>query len=340
MRDVMSHATSTQWNLASRPTGEPTPSNVEKVVVTLGDLAEGEVRVQNEFLSVDPYMRGRMNEGRSYVPPFRLGEAMTGAAVGHVIESRSDALSVGDTVQHQFGWRDVAQGEASDFRPAPRIPGLPLSIHLSVLGVTGITAWVGLTQIANIRPGDVVFVSGAAGGVGTMVGQIARLKGASRVIGSAGSAEKVTLLTGKYGFDTAFNYKDGDVISQLEGAAPGGVDVYFDNVGGEHLEAALNSMNDGGRIAVCGSISAYNSVGEEKGIRFTSNIVTRGLTLKGFTMTNYGHFATEFAADMQQWLTDGKIEFDETVVEGIGHAFDAFTGMMRGNNIGKMIVKV
>ncbi|QWT23714.1 NADP-dependent oxidoreductase [Subtercola sp. PAMC28395] len=335
-----SHATSTQWNLVSRPTGEPTASNVEKVTIELPELADGDVRVENEFLSVDPYMRGRMNEGRSYVPPFPLGEAMTGAAVGHVVESRSDALAVGDTVQHQFGWRDVAQGPASAFRPAPRIPGVPLSLYLSVLGITGITAWVGLTQIAHIREGDVVFVSGAAGGVGTMVGQIARLKGASRVIGSAGSSEKVALLTEKYGFDAAFNYKDGDVLGQLEKAAPDGVDVYFDNVGGEHLEAALNSMSDGGRIAVCGAISAYNSSGEERGVRFLGNIVTRGLTITGFTMTNYGHFAPEFAADMTKWLTEGRIVFDETVVEGIDNAFDAFTGMMRGDNIGKMIVKI
>jgi NADPH-dependent curcumin reductase CurA len=333
-------ATSIQWNLVSRPVGEPTSENVERVEVELPALAEGEVRVANEFLSVDPYMRGRMNEGKSYIPQWELGAPMDGAAIGRVVESRSAELPVGTAVQHGFGWRDVAQAPAAAFRAVAELPGLPLSLHLSVLGTTGITAWVGLTQIAQLQEGDVVFVSGAAGGVGTMVGQIARLKGASRVIGSAGSAEKVQLLTSKYGFDAAFNYKDGDVLGQLEKAAPDGIDVYFDNVGGDHLEAALNSFKDGGRGALCGSVGSYNSTAEPKGVRFLWNMVSRGLMLKGFTMTNYGHFAPQFAADMQAWVADGKIVFDETIVEGIDNTFDAFTGMMRGDNVGKMVVKV
>ena len=336
----MSTVTSIQFNLVARPHGEPTTDDVARVEATLPELADGEVRVENEFLSVDPYMRGRMNDVRSYIPPFALGEALTGAAVGHVVESRSPDFAVGDTVQHQLGWRDVAQGPSAAFRAAPRLPGLPLSVHLGALGISGITAWVGLTVIAKLREGDTVFVSGAAGGVGSMVGQIARLKGASRVVGSAGSAEKVDLLTGKYGFDAAFNYKDGDVRGQLHAAASDGIDVYFDNVGGEHLEAALDAFNDGGRAALCGAIADYNATDGGSGIRFTSNIVTRGLTLQGFTMTNYGQYAPQFAADMQRWLADGSIVFDETVVTGIENTFDAFTGMMRGDNVGKMIVAI
>ncbi|MEA9986027.1 MULTISPECIES: NADP-dependent oxidoreductase [Subtercola] len=330
--------TSTQWHLVSRPSGEPTGENVVRVAVDLPELGEGEVRVANEFLSVDPYMRGRMNAGRSYVPPFELGEPMTGAAVGRVTASRSERFAVGDTVQHQLGWRDVAQGPEREFRAAPPVPGHPLSVYLGALGLTGITAWVGLTQIAKVREGDVVFVSGAAGGVGTMVGQIARLKGASRVIGSAGTAAKLELLQGKYGFDAVFNYRDGDVAGQLKNAAPGGIDVYFDNVGGDHLEAALRVFNDGGRAALCGSVGGYNSVGDDPGVRHLTNIITRGLTLQGFTMPSYYHLAPAFAAEMQPWLAAGEIVYDETVVHGIDRAFEAFLGMMHGENVGKMIV--
>jgi NADPH-dependent curcumin reductase CurA len=336
----MASVTSIQWNLVSRPVGEPKDTDVERVEVDLPELADGEVRVANEYLSVDPYMRGRMNEGRSYIPPFALGEVMDGAAIGRVVESRSPELAVGTAVQHGLGWRDVAQGPAAGFRPVADLPGLPLSLYLSVLGTTGITAWVGLTQIAQIKEGDIVFVSGAAGGVGTMVGQIARLKGASQVIGSAGTPEKIALLTGKYGFDKAFNYTDGDVLGQLESAAPEGIDLYFDNVGGDHLEAALHSFRDGGRAALCGSIGSYNSTDEGPAVKYLWNMVSRGLMLKGFTMTNYGHFAPQFAADMQAWLAEDRIVFDETIVEGIDHAFDAFTGMMRGDNVGKMVVKI
>jgi NADPH-dependent curcumin reductase CurA len=331
--------TSIQWQLVSRPTGEPTTDNVARVEIDLPELAAGEVRVRNTFFSVDPYMRGRMNEGRSYVAPFALNETMQGAAIGEVIESQDAALPVGTIVQHQLGWRDLAQGPAAQFQPLPDIPGVSPSLFLSVLGITGITAWVGLTQIAHIKEGNTVFVSGAAGGVGTMVGQIARLLGASRVVGSAGTAEKVDLLTSKYGYDAAFNYRDGDIAGQLKKAAPDGIDVYFDNVGGEHLTAALGAFNDGGRAAICGAISLYNSA-DDTGVRNMSNIITRGLTLKGFTMGNYFQFAPEFGAAMRGWLGDGKIAYDETFSDGIDSAFDAFTGMMNGANTGKALVRL
>ena len=335
----MSTTTSIQWQLVSRPTGEPTHDNVARIEITLPELGVGEVRVRNTFFSVDPYMRGRMNEGRSYIAPFNLDETMQGAAIGEIIESQDAALPVGSLVQHQLGWRDVAQGSAAQFQPLPNIPGVSPSLFLSVLGITGITAWVGLTQIAHVTEGDTVFVSGAAGGVGTMVGQIARLLGASRVVGSAGTAEKVDVLTSKYGYDAAFNYRDGDLRGQLAKAAPDGIDVYFDNVGGEHLTAALGAFNDGGRAAICGAISLYNA-DSDIGVRNMSNIVTRGLTLKGFTMGSYFQFAPEFGEAMRGWLEDGKIVFDETISVGIDSAFDAFTGMMNGANIGKAIVRL
>jgi hypothetical protein len=248
-------------------------------------------------------------------------------------------MPIGTLVQHQLGWRDVSQAPGAEFRALPAIPGISPSLFLSVLGITGITAWVGLTQIANIKEGDTVFVSGAAGGVGTMVGQIARLLGASRVVGSAGTAEKVALLTSKYGYDAAFNYRDGDIAGQLNTAAPDGIDVYFDNVGGEHLSAALGAFNDGGRAAICGAISLYNAKGDT-GIQNSSNIVTRGLTVKGFTMGSYFHLAPQFAEAMQGWLAEGKIAYDETITDGIDNAFEAFTGMMNGANVGKAIVRL
>lgn len=331
---------STHIQLASRPTGWPDHENFRTSILELPALAEGEVRVSNEFMSVDPYMRGRMNDVKSYVPPFQVGEVMNGGAIGRVIESRDDSLAVGTPVLHNQGWRDIAQGPAAEFRAVDELPGLPLSVYLSALGMTGLTAWVGLLEVAGMKKGDTVFVSGAAGAVGTMVGQIARLKGAGRVIGSAGSAEKIDLLTSKYGFDAAFNYKDGDIAGQLAAAAPEGIDVYFDNVGGEHLEAALGALNDGGRVALCGAISQYNATTPAAGPRNMMNLVSRGLMLKGFTVGNYAQHLGEFAEQAGAWLTAGDLVFDETVVQGLENAVDAFLDLMRGANTGKMVVKL
>lgn len=336
----MTTVVSTQIQLASRPTGWPTAENFATVKVTYGDLAPGEVRVATEFMSVDPYMRGRMNDVKSYTPPFALNETMTGGAIGRVVETTVDEVPVGALVQHQLGWRDIVQADAAQFRVVPDVPGVSPSVYLGMLGMTGLTAYVGLTAIAQMREGDTVFVSGAAGAVGTAAGQIARLLGAKRVIGSAGSAEKVALLTSTYGYDAAFNYKDGDVRAQLAAAAPEGIDVYFDNVGGEHLTAALDVFNDGGRAAICGAISSYNTTERPVGPDNMGNIITRSLTLKGFTLGGYLHLAGEFQQHMTQWFGAGKIAHDETVVEGIDHAVDAFLGLLRGENIGKMVVKI
>lgn len=331
--------TSTQIQLAGRPTGWPTKENFRTVSVELPELAEGQVRVANEFISVDPYMRGRMNDVKSYTPPFALNETMTGAAVGRVLASTAEGFTVGDLVLHQYGWRDVVQEDAGGFRTVPEIPGVPASAYLGILGVTGLTAWVGLLDIAAMHDGDTVFISGAAGAVGSGAGQIARLKGAGRIIGSAGSAQKVERLTGHYGFDDAFNYKDAPVRDQLAAAASEGIDVYFDNVGGDHLEAALDALNDGGRAALCGAISQYNSTQMPPGPDNMANIVTRSLSLRGFIVSNYLHHFPEFSAQMTRWLTDGQVRFDETVVDGIDNAVDAFLDMMHGGNTGKMVVR-
>ncbi|MCT1396056.1 NADP-dependent oxidoreductase [Microbacterium sp. p3-SID338] len=336
----MSHAISTQIQLARRPEGWPTHDDFRTVEVELSDPAPGEVRVANEFVSVDPYMRGRMNDVRSYVAPYALDEVIAGGAIGRVVASAADDLPVGTVVLHQHGWSDVVQADSATFRAVPEVPGMPLSLRLHILGMTGLTAYVGLTAIAGLAPGDTVFVSGAAGAVGTAVGQIAKLLGAGRVIGSAGSPEKVALLTEKYGYDAAFNYKDGPVREQLAALAPEGVDVFFDNVGGDHLEAALDVMNDGGRIALCGAITSYNTTERVPGPDNMANIITRGLRLQGFTLAAYLHLSPEFSEKMTRWFAEGRIAYDETIVDGIENTVDAFLDMMRGANTGKMLVRV
>lgn len=335
----MTHGTSTQVRLARRPQGWPSPEDFSIEHVTLADPAPGEVRVANEFVSVDPYMRGRMNDVRSYVPPYALGDVIAGGAIGRIVASAADDLPVGTIVLHQHGWSDVVQAGASTFRAVPEIPGLPLSARLHILGMTGLTAYVGLTAIAKLQPGDTVFVSGAAGAVGTAVGQIAKLLGAGRVIGSAGSAEKVTLLTEKYGYDAAFNYKEAPVREQLASHAPEGVDVFFDNVGGDHLEAALDVMNTGGRLALCGGIAGYNTTHKAPGPDNMANMITRGLTATGFTLGAYRHLSPEFTEKMTAWFAEGRIVYDETIVDGIENTVEAFLAMMRGANTGKMLVR-
>ncbi|MFE5701308.1 NADP-dependent oxidoreductase [Rhodococcus koreensis] len=331
---------STQIQLINRPVGWPTQDDFRTASVELPALGPEQVRVHNEFVSVDPYMRGRMNDVKSYIPPFVLGETMTGGAVGRVVESTAATHPVGSVVVHDLGWRDVAQGDASAFRVVEEIPGVPISAYLGILGLTGLTAYVGLVHIAHLKAGDAVFISGAAGAVGTAAGQIARLEGASRVIGSAGSAEKVALLTDRYGYDAAFDYKQAPVREQLRGLAGDGIDVYFDNVGGDHLEAALDVMRPGGRAALCGAIAAYNATERTPGPDNMVNIISRGLTLEGFTLGNYTHVFPEFAAKMGPWLASGDVVHDETVVDGIENSVDAFLQLMRGANVGKMLVKV
>jgi NADPH-dependent curcumin reductase CurA len=333
-------AVSRQWQLVRRPSGEPTPEDFRLVEVALPAVGDGEVRVANEFVSVDPYMRGRMNAGKSYSPPFALAAAMTGGAVGRVVESRADGLAVGDLVTHGQGWRDVAQGPATEFRRVERVPGLPSSVFLGVLGMPGLTAWVGLLVVAEMRPGDTVFVSGAAGAVGSAVGQIARLRGAGRVIGSAGTAAKVALLTERYGFDAAFSYRDAPVADQLATAAPDGIDVYFDNVGGDHLDAALAAFKPGGRTALCGAISTYNAIEPPPGPRNLSQMIGKGLTMKGFLVGSYSQHAPAFTAEVGGWLAAGTMSYDETVVDGIERNVEAFLGLLRGENTGKMLVRV
>lgn len=324
--------------LVSRPRGWPQPTDFELSTSDLPELADGQLRVRNEVISVDPYMRGRMNDTRSYVPPFRLGEAMEGAAVGVVQESRARGYAEGDHVLHQLGWREEAVLDAASARVVDT-DAAPASAYLGVLGMTGLTAYAGLTRVARLQQGDVVFVSGAAGAVGSVAGQVARALGAGRVIGSAGSADKVAHLVDDLGFDAAFDYKDGDVAGQLAELAPDGIDVYFDNVGGDHLEAAIGALRQGGRVAICGAISSYNDTEPAPGPRNLARLIQVRGTVTGFLVSDHQDLAQEYAGLAAQWLASGQLDSRETVVEGIEHAVDAFLGLLRGDNTGKMLVR-
>ncbi|EWT01189.1 NADP-dependent oxidoreductase [Intrasporangium oryzae NRRL B-24470] len=325
--------------LTSRPVGWPTADDFALVESEVPPLADGQLLVRNVVMSVDPYMRGRMSAAKSYAEPYALGEAMHGGAVGEVLESRAEGIAPGDHVLHGLGWREVAVVDASQARVVDTSVA-PASAYLGVLGMTGLTAYAGLTRIASFKPGDIVFVSGAAGAVGSVVGQIAKALGAGRVIGSAGSQEKVDYLVGELGFDAAFNYKDGAVRDLLAQAAPEGIDVYFDNVGGEHLEAAIGALRLGGRIAVCGAISGYNNTEAPPGPRNLVRLIqTRGL-IQGFLVGDHYDLAGEYAQKAAGWLADGTLTSRETFADGIDHAVDAFLGVLRGENTGKMIVRL
>ncbi|WP_256638139.1 NADP-dependent oxidoreductase [Streptomyces murinus] len=334
----MTTHTNREWHLLSRPVGWPKPEDFALVETPVPTPGEGQILVRNTYLSVDPYMRGRMSAAKSYVAPFELGEAMEGGAVGEVIESRAEGIAVGDHVLHFLGWREYA---VVDAQHAVRVDpeAAPLSAYLGVLGMTGLTAYAGLLRTASFKEGDIVFVSGAAGAVGSQVGQIAKLKGASRVIGSAGSDEKVRLLVEEYGFDAAFNYKNGPVSKQLREAAPDGIDVYFDNVGGDHLEAAIGSLRRGGRIAVCGMISVYNDTEPAPGPRNLARLIqTRG-RIEGFLVNDHRDLQPQFVREVGPWVASGRLKYRETVVDGIENTVEAFLGLLRGDNTGKMVVK-
>jgi NADPH-dependent curcumin reductase CurA len=325
--------------LASRPVGRPVPENFRLAESPLPELRDGQILVRNLFISVDPYMRGRMNDVKSYSAPFALDAALDGGAVGEVIASGSEARKVGDVVVHHLGWREYAVLDA-DATSVARTDLAPASAFLGALGMTGLTAYAGLLKVAEFKPGDAVFVSGAAGAVGSLVGQIAKAMGASRVIGSAGTPEKVARLL-ELGFDAAFNYRDAPVRDQLKAATGGkGIDVYFDNVGGDHLEAALAELNVGGRVAMCGAIAQYNSTDATPAPRNLALAIGKQLTLRGFLVGGQRQHRAEFFEKMAAWLADGTVRYDETVVDGLENAPQAFMDLLEGANTGKMLVRL
>jgi NADPH-dependent curcumin reductase CurA len=328
-----------EWQLVRRPHGEPVDDDFALVSLDRPDPQPGEVVVETIAMSVDPYMRGRMNATKSYAASWELGETMQGGAIGRVVDSRSDDVPVGALVLHGLGWRDVAVVPAAHVSVVQPLPGLPLSLYLGVLGMPGLTAWAGLFRLAAFAPGDVVFVSGAAGAVGSLVGQFARLRGASRVVGSAGTAEKVEWLR-SIGFDAAFDYHDGPVADSLAAAAPDGIDVFFDNVGGEHLEAAIDSINLHGHMAICGMISQYNATEPNAAPRNLHAIIAKRFTMRGLLAIDYFDRRADFIAEVAPLVARGKLKYAETVVEGIRNAPQAFLDMLGGANTGKMLVRV
>lgn len=331
--------TSREVRLKSRPVGLPVAGNFEIATVTLPDPAAGEVQVRNSWMTVDPYMRGRMNDVKSYSPPFALGEAMQGGAVGEVIASNDPSFQVGDLVQSNYGWREAYNAQASMVQKLNTF-GLPPQAFLGVAGMPGMTAYAGLLRIAALKEGDVVFVSAASGAVGSVVCQIAKIKG-HKVIGSAGGPEKVKFLKEELGVDVAIDYKaTPNLMKALEDAAPEGIDVYFENVGGEHLEAALNSARPFGRFALCGMISMYNATTPPPGPRNIALAVGKQLRLEGFIVSNHYDMLPSFHKDLAEWHAAGKIKWKETVLEGIDQAPEAFLKLFSGENFGKMLVKL
>jgi NADPH-dependent curcumin reductase CurA len=315
----------------------PTPEDFAFVERDLNDPGEGEVLVRNLFISVDPYMRGRMNDAKGYAEGYKLNEVLYGGAIGRVTASRNDGFQEGDLVSSNNGWREGFMADGQGLTKLPEI-SLPISAYLGPLGGTGRTAYEGLLGAAQMQDGDTVFVSGAAGAVGSVAGQIARIKGC-RTLGSAGSAAKVAFCE-EIGFDYAFDYHDGNLLTHLREGAPDGLDVYFDNVGGEHLEAALAHMKRLGRIALCGAISQYNATAPVPGPRNLAVAIGFGLNLRGFIVGMFPELRESFQQDMVSWLESGEIKWQETIREGIRSAPGAFIGLFTGDNIGKMLVKL
>jgi NADPH-dependent curcumin reductase CurA len=335
--------TSREIHLAQRPHGAPDASTFALEQVALGAPGEGELLVRNRWMSVDPYMRGRMSEGRrSYVGPYEVGAPLDGGAVGEVVASGDARFAPGDIVLHGLGWRELALVPADHARPIdPAAAGVPEQAFLGILGMPGLTAYAGVVEVAPVRDGDVVFVSAAAGAVGSAAGQFARKLGAARVIGSAGGPDKCRHVVEELGFDAAIDYKAGGVKAQLRSLAPDGVDVFFDNVGGEQLDAALSSLRTHGRIAICGAISHYNATESVPGPPNLSTrlVVTRG-SVRGMLVRDHAHLYPRFLTDVGGWLADGSVSYRETVREGIESAPQAFIDLLAGANTGKMLVRL
>jgi len=324
------------WHLMSRPQGLPTDENFALKEIDLPPLSDGQVRVRNDWLSVDPYMRGRMNDVKSYVPPFQLDQPMEGGAVGEVVESRAEGFTVGDRVLHMGGWRDEAVLDARTVNKLPNLGAEPQAF-LGNLGVTGATAYFGLLEVASAKEGDIVFVSAAAGAVGSAVVQIAKAKGMT-VIGSAGGAEKCEFVR-SLGADQVVDYKAQPILKGLASAAPDGIDVYFDNVGGEHLDAAFALARMRARFAICGMIEGYNKA-EPASFRFIMRVIAMRIRMAGFIVFDFQSRMDEFYRETGALIASGQLKSQETIVDGLEKMPDAFRGLFSGENLGKMLVRL
>ncbi len=316
----------------------PKDSDFEVISQDLADPGDGEIQVANVCMSVDPYMRGRMVDRKSYVPPFQIGEVLTGGCIGEVVKSNHADFAEGDYVSSNHGWREAYTATTDGIEKLGNLVAEP-SLYLGSIGMPGMTAYVGLLEVGALKDGETVFVSGAAGAVGSIVGQIAKLKGC-RVLGSAGSKEKVAWLTDELKFDYAFNYHDGEILGHLREGAPDGLDVYFDNVGAEHLQSAIMHMRPFGRIPLCGAIAQYNDTEPRPGPNNLAMAIGLGLTLRGFIVNHFNNLRAQFRSEMEGWVTGGQITPKETIYEGIEQAPDAFIGLFTGANMGKMIVNL
>ena len=329
---------SREVRLASRPQGEPSLNNFSFATAEVRDPNPGEVLVRNVCISVDPYMRGRMNDSKSYIPPFQIGQPLEGGAIGRVIASQDERLPVGSYVQSIYGWREAFVAPATSLQVVDTTAAPP-SAYLGILGMTGLTAWVGLNRMANLKIGETVFVSGGAGAVGNAACQLARI-GGCKVIASAGSEEKVRFLRDELKIDYAFNYRDGDPLEHLRRGAPEGIHVYFDNTGGPQLEAALSALRNYGRIVICGGIAGYNT--PVPGPRNLMIVIGKRLRIEGFIVSDYFKEVSTFQEEAISALKSGRLISRETVVEGLDAAPAAFLDLLHSGarNIGKMIVKL
>ncbi len=330
---------SQQVELASRPSGVPTSSNFRLTTAEVSAIEEGEFLVKNRWMSVDPYMRGRMKEGDSYVPPFRIGDPLEGGCIGEVVESRHDKFHVGDIVLGNLGWREYWKSTGQGVTVVD--PDLaPIQSYLGVLGMTGMTAWVGLTKIAQLKSDSTVFVSAASGAVGSIVCQLAKAK-SCRVIGSAGQPRKIEWLRQKAGIDAVINYKQTDDLAiDLAKHAPDGIDVYFDNVGTDHLEAAIEVMNDFGCCVECGMISTYNATEPPAAPRNLFKVIGKRIRMQGFIVRDHMDAQDEFIHEMSSLIKDGKVVWEESITEGLANASEAFIGLFEGDNLGKQLVHI
>lgn len=327
--------------LASRPPAMPSPDNFRLESAPVPQPGEGEILIAVLYLSVDPYMRGRMRDAASYARPVQIGELMTGGGVGRVIASRNPKWAVGDVAMGVTGWQTHCLTDGKGFRKVD--PSLaPISTSLGILGMPGLTAYFGLLDLGRPKPGETVLVSGAAGAVGSIVGQIARIK-ECRAVGIAGAADKVAWLTGELGFDAAFNYKTvpeeqyRDKIGEL---CPNGVDIYFDNVGGPITDAAFARINERARIPICGQIAHYNDEKAAHGPRHLFRLIVKRARVEGFLVSDYADRFREGLAEMSEWLKQGKLKYREQIYEGFENTPRAFIGMLEGENTGKMLVKL
>jgi NADPH-dependent curcumin reductase CurA len=334
----MAGFTSREVRLKNRPVGMPQPGDFEVASVELAAPGDGQVLVRNRWMSVDPYMRGRMYDRPSYVPPFKIGDPLEGGAVGEVVESRDPGFAPGDLVLSMMGWREGFAASAAALEKLPGTAGVPAEAFLGVLGMPGLTAYAGLLEIGEPKEGDTVFVSGAAGAVGSIVAQIAKIKGCT-VVASAGSDEKCAWLK-SLGVDHAVNYKSGNLLEAVRSAVPKGIDVYFDNVGGEHLEVALEVARPFARFVECGMIAQYNDTQPAPGPRNLMYVVGKSLKIQGFIVTQFAGLRPQFVQDMSGWIASGSVKWEATVEQGIDNAPAAFLKLFSGGNTGKMLVKL